>query len=184
MLSEDPILHLVQKTVSGDREALEQLISLQKGSITLKIRRLTNCPEDVEDIGQEVAIRIFQCIGSLKSPEAYYSWLHTLVNRECFRHFAAQTQTEPFDDDQDSEILIAETDVDCLPLACAERHDQRVEIQAALSRMPEIIQRMVALHYGNEMCHREIAEYLNIPVGTVSSNLFRAIQKLRKELYS
>ena len=174
---------LVCRTVSGEQEAFEQLMYSLKSIISLKIRRHIECPEDVEDIGQEVAIRIFQCIGSLKHPEAFESWLHTLVARECLRYFSSNLQKDSFESFSEYDSRLIETDEDYMPLARAERLDMQHEIENVLGRMPEVSQKMVALHYGDEMCYREIAEYLGVSIGTVSSILFRVRRKLRKELY-
>ena len=181
-MSKPSVLDLVSKTVSGDREAFEQLMVLRRNTITSKIFMETKNPDEVEDISQKVAIRIYQNIGTLKSPEAFDSWLNKLVLRECFRHFAAKEPTEYLECSDLTEGMFVETDTDCLPLAYVENLELKEELKGALVRMPEASRRMVILHYEKEMGYREIASCMGVTVGTVSANLNRARNRLRKEL--
>ena len=176
-------LLLISKTVSGDSDAFEQLILSQKNIIFFIIRRLTDCPEDAEDISQEVALRVFQYIGSLKCPEAFGSWLRKLVIRECMRHLAARRPSDPFEDLMDHENQFPETDPDCLPAIYVERLELRSEILTAFAHMPVTLQKVAVLYYLSGMHYREIAEFLDLTIGTVSAYLFRARKFLSEALY-
>ena len=176
-------LLLISKTISGDSDAFEQLILSQKSIIFYIIRRLTNCPEDAEDISQEVALRIFQRISSLRNPEAFGSWVRTIAIRECMHHLAARRPTDPFEDLLDHENQLPETDPDCLPAIYVERLELRAEILAAFTLMPVTLQKVAVLYYLSGMHYREIAEFLDLTIGTVSAYLFRARKFLSKALY-
>ena len=176
------ILLLISKTVSGDNKAFEQLILSQKHTIFYMIRSMIDHSEDIEDISQEVAILIYKYIGSLKCPEAFWSWLDTLVSRVCLRHYAAHDPADPFDSIPDHENLFVETDSDCLPAAHTDLLELRSEIQEALVRMPENLREVATMRYIYGMRYREIADMLGIAIGTVSTYLFRARERLRSEL--
>ena len=176
------ILLLISKTVSGDADAFEQLMISQKNTISYMIRKLVDCNEDIEDISQEVAILIFQYIGTLRRPEAFWSWLGTIITRVCRRHHAARKPADPYDRLPDYENLFIETDSDCLPAAYADKLELHDEIRTALGRIPEILREVVVLHYLCGMRYREIADLLGMTIGTVSTYLFRARGCLRLEL--
>lgn len=176
------LLPLILKTASGDGEAFEQLIISQKNFICYTIRGITNCREDIEDICQEVAIIVFQRIGSLKRPEAFLSWLHTLVVRVSLRLVRARIRLVAFDNDDGLDILYLETDSDCLPAAHIERLELRCTIRTALGRMPETLRIILALYYFRGMRCREIADLLGTTTGAVSVYLSRARDRMRKEL--
>jgi len=173
---------LVSKTISGDREAFEQLLLSQDNAIIFRIRSMAKCAEDAEDIRQEVAMRLYQKIGTLKHPEAFDGWLDKLILRECFRHFAAQKPIVYRDNLCEYEENLAETNTDCLPFAHAEHLESYAEINAALNNMPKRISDMVILHYEAGMRYREIANVLGVTINSVASGLFRARKQLRKEL--
>jgi len=181
MSKQNTIHHLVLKTASGDHEAFEQLFLSQRDIIAYKIRRQINCPEDVEDITQKVALRVFLKIGSLLHPEAFGSWLDTLVVNECNRHFQTKDQTTSLEELPEYENLLIETNTDYLPNAHTERVELKAEIWNNLNRMSEKTKDMFSMHYEYGMCYREIAQYLGMTIGTVSSYMFRAKKRLRKE---
>jgi len=182
MSTQNTIHHLVLKTASGDHEAFEQLFLLQRDVIAYKIRRQITCPEDVEDISQKVAIRIFLRIGSLMRPEAFGAWLDTLVVNECNRHYQTTDRTTSFEELPEYENLLIETNSDYLPSAHTERVELKAEIWNKLYIMSERAGEMFSMHYEYGMCYREIAQCFGTTIGTVSSYMFRVKRRLRKEL--
>ena len=182
MSTQNIIHHLVRKTASGDHEAFEQLYLLQRDVITYKIRRQIACPEDVEDITQKVAIRVFLRIGSLMQPEAFGSWLDTLVVNECNRHYQTNDRTTSIEELPEYENLLIETNADYLPNAHTERVELKAEIWNKLNSMSAKTGEMFSMYYEYGMCYREIAQCFGTTIGTVSSYMFRVKKRLRKEL--
>ncbi|MCL1896644.1 MAG: sigma-70 family RNA polymerase sigma factor [Clostridiales bacterium] len=180
-MSQSPLLPIILKTVSGDSDAFEQLIISQKRNISFIIRGITSCPEDVEDISQEVAVLVFQRISSLRRPESFFLWLHTIVVRESWRLVTARIPVVSFCAVDDSGAWLAETDLDCLPAAHTERIELRIEVCSALRRIPEKFRKVLTLHYFCGMRCHEIADFLGTTVGTVSAHLSRARKRIRKE---
>lgn len=173
---------LINRTISGNREAFEQLILSQKNTISFQISRVTKCREDIEDISQKVAIQVYQRIGSLKYPEAFTSWLKTIVSRECSRHFKSSDQSVSIEDVPGYEDYFHETDTDYLPHVYAEKAEQSKEITKAVNKLPETSRKMVVFHYNGGMTYKEIADRMGVTVSNVSVNLFRAKKRLRGEL--
>ena len=176
---------IVCKTVAGDCEAFEQLLAMKKCSINCKIQSMIGNPNDIEDVAQEVAIRLFQRIGSLKDPEAFNGWLNTIVTRECLKYFATQSRLALPEGDCDSaefEDRFLETDTDFLPSAYTERIELHSRIKTAIDNLPEPNRRMLLLHYEGGKCYREIAAIMGISIGVVCSYLYRTRKRLRKEL--
>jgi len=173
---------LVNKTISGDNEAFEKLISSKKDIISYQIRRNKDCRDEAEDISQKVVIQVFQRISSLKYPAAFNSWLSTIVERECIRHIKSKDQLISIEDHPGIDGLIRETDKDFIPDANVELLEQSKEIKTALKKLPEKSRDMLVLYYNDGMCYKDIAEQMGVSVGTVSANLFRAKKRLRKEI--
>jgi len=175
---------LVSKTVSGDEEAFEKLMGSQMNTIAFQIRRMINCREDVEDISQKVAMRVFQHIRTLKHPEAFSSWLRTIVTRECLMHIKSEGSVISIEDLPGFGGSLFETDRDYLPEAYTERREQEKEISEAVKKLPGKSREMVVLYYNDGMCYKDIADQMGVTVGDVSVNLFRAKKRLRKMLPS
>ena len=172
---------LINKTISGNREAFEQLILSQKNTISFQIGKVTECREDIEDISQKVIIQVYQRIGSLKYPEAFTSWLKTIVSRECSRHFKSSDQSVPIEDVPGYEELFQETDKDYLPHVYAEKAEQSKKITEAVKKLSEASRKMVIFHYSGGMSYKDIASRMGVTVNDVSVNLFRAKKRLRRE---
>jgi RNA polymerase sigma-70 factor (ECF subfamily) len=184
LMSNEILISLVGKTISGDHEAFEQLFLSQQQAIAIVIRRMTTCPQDIDDISQEVAIRIFRHISSLKCPETFGAWLRKLVIHECARHFATRNPITFFESGSLDELenMFAEADADCIPFAHVELLELYAEILAALSKLPKTVRKVAALYCFEKMRYREIAARLGIPVGTVCADLYRARKQLREKL--
>jgi len=173
---------IVSRAVSGDTIALEKLIILKIPFILWIIRSMIDCPEDVEDVSQEVSIRICQHIAALKRPEAFDSWLRTIVRRECIRFFAAKSQYDSVETISGWEDLFVETDMDCLPFGRMKSIELDSAFLSALEDMHEPIRTMLYMRYFKDMRCHEIAAFTGHTVGMVSVALHRAKEKLREKL--
>jgi len=176
------LISLVNKTASGDHEAFEQLLVSQNSLILWIIRRMTDCPYDAEDIRQEVSIRIFRHIASLRHPEAFGSWLRTLVIHECCRHHASRKPCVSLEAIADYESLNADRGPENAPLTHVEKLELKSSLESAVKRLPEHVRNMFYMRYCCDMGCCEIADVTGLKAGTVSVMLFRARVQLREKL--
>ena len=182
MNNQNLIVSLIRKTASGDRGAFEELYVSKRRVITLTISRHSRCHEDIEDIGQAVALRLFRNIAFLRQPEAFDIWLQTIIVHECYRHFATIREALSLETIPWVKELLIETNTDYLPYESVIQRELYANIHAELTRMPETTRQILALHFVIGMGYRKIAEQMGIPTGTVSSILFRARTCLRKAI--
>ena len=184
MNEEYQLTMLVCKTVSGDREAFDQLIRLKMKAISYKIRSFTGVKhsDDEDDIFQTITLRIFERISTLKSPEAFGVWLNTVIKRECLRYLEAKKETLLLDNPEYSVIVPSEKDVDCLPFAHAEKAENLQSIREALRQLSDRARMMMLLYYSQEKSYKDIAHQMGLSIGSVSANLSRAKNKLREKL--
>ena len=176
------LILLVSKSVSGDREAFEQLLDSQHPTILYIIRGMTDCPEDAKDIHQEVSVRLYEKINSLKKPEAFCKWLRVLVKRECIRHLASRKRCVSIETIDEWETLLVETDSELNPFARLERLELGSALESALESLHKPILDIFHMRYSKEMRCSDIADTTGEKAGTVSVKLFRAKEHLRKML--
>ena len=162
------LVSLVNKTAGGDHEAFKQLLISHNPLIHWLIQGRTNCPEDAEDIKQEVSIRIFRHIPSLKRPEAFISWLRTIVIRECDRHIASRRHCLSIETIDDRERLFIETDSDYDPLAHLERLELCSALKTALKTLREPFRNIFYMRYCEDIRNCDIAAVTGVKAGTVS----------------
>ena len=133
--------------------------------------RLTACRSSAEDITQEVFLRAFKSIEQLRDPQAERGWLLAITRNEFARwcRLAAAQRATVSEGEVADPIEGGEVDL--------ERRDW---VQAALDQLEPEFRAVVLMFYFEQMSYTEIAETLEIPVGTVMSRLSRAKSHLKR----
>jgi RNA polymerase sigma-70 factor (ECF subfamily) len=151
---------------------IAQLVADHHAAVYRYAYRLTGAEADAEDLAQQAFLLAQQRLTQLREADRAGGWLLTIV-RNCFlksrRHPAASL--EPFQEEQLAAEVVALPDwID------PER------LQQALDRLPSEARAIVVLFFFEDCSYKEIADSLQIPLGTVMSRLSRAKSKLREEL--
>lgn len=137
--------------------------------------RLAGSATDAEDLVQEAFLIAQQKLGQLRSRKAARSWLFTIL-RNCF--IRNRKRLRPVSAGS------IELNIDNVPEETA--RDEEIDgerLQKALDRLPPKHRTMLAMFYFEDIPYREIAQQLDMPIGTVMSRLARAKSRLRTELY-
>ena len=153
--------------------------------------RLTGTVQGAEDLVQETYVKALRAFAALREPEAVGAWLRQILTRLVFdRH-----RTEP------REMLVGDLeeldrfslydlvwDEDPLPYSdnlhgdfLAQFDDE--EVRRALLALPEAYRVPLVLLYAEELSYREMAEMLEVPIGTIMSRLHRGRKILERELW-
>lgn len=137
--------------------------------------RLTGCAADAEDLVQEAFLIAQQKLAQLRSEKAARSWLFT-IERNCF--IRSLKHTRPVS------VGSIGLNIDSVPqeTSCDDEIDSD-RLQEALDRLPPKHRTMLAMFYFEDIPYREIAQQLDMPIGTVMSRLARAKSRLRTELF-
>ena len=185
---------LVERTVSGDATAFEQLFVKYRQRLFGVAWRLVRNEDTALDVVQEAFVRAFQQADKLRGEARFYPWLRRIaVNLAIDQMRHARRGVEVgFDEAQFGEG--AEAAVDRLPAAQDDRAERESPLrqselsefsgalQGALEQLSEAHRAVFMLHASEGMSYREIAEALNCNIGTVMSRLFYARKKLQELL--
>ena len=160
---------------SGPDETFDRLLEAHGPALRAMLRNLCRHPQDVDDVWQDAALRVWRSLRDrprLRDPRA---WLATVAYRAYLDHAARRPvpPAEGFDRADDASPTAHEAAV------LAER---RLEVRQALDGLPADLRALVALHYTAGLSLRETAAALGLPVGTVKSRLHAALNVLRGEL--
>jgi RNA polymerase sigma-70 factor (ECF subfamily) len=151
--------------------------------------RITGNPADALDASQETFGIMFRKLGDFRFESKFSSWVYRIAVNASIDHkrrssTRALTSLEagvestrgdaPKYDVQDERIE--------MPIAAASRHELEVEIQAAIARLSPKMRAITVLRYVENLSYDEIAESLQISLGTVKSRLSRAHEALDREL--
>jgi RNA polymerase sigma-70 factor (ECF subfamily) len=136
--------------------------------------RLCGCPNEAEDLTQQTFLIAQQKLQQLREPERACSWLLAVV-RSCFLKSLRKTRPIPAQDVD----LIVEHVADKTPEV---EEIDREELAAGLAELPDEFRLVLLMFYFENLPYQEIAEQLDVPIGTVMSRLSRAKGHLRRRL--
>jgi RNA polymerase sigma-70 factor (ECF subfamily) len=153
---------------------IAQLVADHHRSVYQYAYRLTGSVQDAEDLAQQVFL-IAQCkIGQLRNIDAAKRWLFAIL-RNCF--LKDKQRRRP------ALAIDLDLDVDLIPEEGLPEEIDGERLQAALNRLPEVFRLVVVMFYFEECSYREIADQLEMPIGTVMSRLARAKAQLRSMMF-
>ncbi len=135
--------------------------------------RLTGRVEDAEDLTQQTFLIAQQRLHQVRQPERVLSWLFAIL-RTCYLKNERKSLPVP--------ATAIELDVDSIPDGVSEKAIDEELLQAAIDELPDEFKLVLVMFYFEECSYKEIAERLQIPIGTVMSRLTRAKGRLRARL--
>ena len=174
---------LVEKASKGDKDALCELCeSIAKGVLFKVTYILGGRPSSVEDVSQEVLIRVCENIENLRSPKAFKAWLGRIIINEKNRYLSKNIrQAEVLDIDDYLEEPSEESE-DFIPQEYVENRELRGRVMQAIKKLPMRQRETIILHYYDGFSVTEVARILDVTTQSVSKNLGIAREKLKKEL--
>ncbi len=170
---------LIERCQMGDKAAFGVLMSRHQTRAFQYALRLTKHVEEARDVVSEGFIRVFRAIHQFRSNSAFTTWLYRIL-RNCFldmrkrKSLPIVASLDAVRETDDGEIQMQVVDTGLSPLEHAQKKDHSSRVRRAIAELTEIQRSMVILYHGEQMTYEEIAERLNLPVGTVKSRLNRA----------
>jgi RNA polymerase sigma-70 factor (ECF subfamily) len=162
---------LVARCLAGEQDAWNDLVrsySRYVFAICSQGYRLQGA--DAEDAFQDVFVRVYGRLGTLRNPEALRPWIAQLTRRVCLDRIAAGKREEP----SDAEPAGIEITVDEL--------DEAFAVREALEELPEECREVLDRFFCRDESYRTIGEELGIPAGTIASRISRCLGRLRQRL--
>jgi RNA polymerase sigma-70 factor (ECF subfamily) len=159
----------------GEREAFDELIQRWHGPIWQYVRSL-NDDDAAQDIAQDIWLRVLRGIGGLRDPAKLRSWLFGIAHRTWIDTLRKKYAVVIADIDEVDQRELPE------PGLSEDLEQELAAMEHELTRLPAIEREALTLFYLRELSLQEIAQALEIPVGTVKSRLHRARRLLRREL--
>lgn len=169
--------HLVTLARRGDRPAFERLVHRHLRAAYAVALSVLGEPADAEDACQDAFITALERLEDCRRPERFRAWLLTIVRNRArsLQRRSAVRRTLPLE----RAYAVAAPDG---AARLAELSELRDRLRDALGTLSEVQRQVVVLHDLEGWRHREIAESLEMPVGTVRSHLHHARRALRRAL--
>ena len=171
---------LLSRAQKGDSAAFESIVRAHEATVFhLALRQLGN-REDAEDAAQEVFLKAYTCLSSFRAESKLSVWLYRITSNVCTDFLRRRRETVSLsredEDGEPMELELPDERVD--PAALAERKDLREQVGKALQALPPDAREILLLRELGGQSYEEIADTLEIDLGTVKSRIFRARKKL------
>lgn len=168
---------LVERAARGDRRALEVLLDRHTDRVHAICRRIVLDPEDALDATQEALIAVARGITRFDGRAAFTTWIHRIATNAALDELRRRRRRVPTSPPR--------TDLaDAGASALEQRVAAKLDVDAALGELPDDFRVAVVLRDLCDLDYPEIAEILEVPVGTVKSRIARGRRSLATRLGS
>jgi RNA polymerase sigma-70 factor (ECF subfamily) len=175
----------------ADQAQFADLTMEYMGSLYSAALRMTRNPADAEDLVQETYLKAYRAFGSFKEGTNLKAWLYRILTNTFINSYRARKRRPEQTDIDDVEDLYLYRRLGGLEAVNAGRspeeevleHFTEAEVKAAVEALPEQFRMAVLLADVEGFSYKEIAEILDIPIGTVMSRLHRGRKSLQKTLH-
>jgi len=179
---------LIERCRAGDIAAFEPLVEKYRQRVWRLAYNVLRDREEAWDVAQEAFIKAYQALPSFRGQSAFYTWLYRItmnVAADRARSRAAQGRafgTERVPEEDWERVITDPNPGEASPADAASRREERRKIMQALDRLSEDHRQIIMLGDLEGLSYREIADTLEIPMGTVMSRLHNARKRLRDVL--
>ncbi len=171
---------LVQQIVNGNSNAFRFLVSKHQGLVVHIVGRIIQQQEDVEDICQEVFIRVFNKLIKFRGESKLSTWIARIAYNTSISHLRKRKYSEQSYDEQPG-LILGEKD-DSLNQKRVEKEEIKEYLLKLIDDLPVHYRTVLTLFHLEEFSYREIEEITGMPEGTIKSYLTRARNLLKEKL--
>ena len=186
MASDIPDQQLIAAAIQGDQQAYTAILHRYRGSIYNLIYKMVHNRVETEDLVQEAFIKAFAALATFNDDYAFSTWLYKIAINNCIDHFRKRRlKTFSMDtpiESKDGTIKREISDSSYLPDKPLLNKEKNQLIEQAIAELPEKYRISIVLRHNEEKSYEEIAQIMNIPLGTVKARIFRAREMLKKKL--
>lgn len=170
----------IRRVQAGETEAFETLVRRHQKAIFNLLYRWFGNYDEATEVAQEVFLSAYRAIHRYRSQAAFSTWLYRIA----VNHAKNRSKSLTASRDRLLRLEAADPIEDATsdPAATAERQEIQKRVQEALTSLPEHEAAVILLHDLQGLAQDEVAEVLDVPLGTVKSRLHRARTALKAKL--
>ncbi|MFN7911245.1 MAG: RNA polymerase sigma factor [Bacteroidota bacterium] len=174
--------NLVRQAISGNQKAYAELLNRYRESVYYMMVKMCNNKDDAEDLTIEAFGRAFKKLEQYSPDYAFSTWLFKIASNNAIDFIRKKKQAMLFSldnktnvHDSDSENHSANLKANSLDPEEHYIRKQKIDtVRLIVDKMKPKYKEMVELFYFQEMSHEEISKKLDLPIGTIKAQLFRA----------
>jgi RNA polymerase sigma factor (sigma-70 family) len=175
-------LGLVKRAVLGDQKAYAELLSKYRDAIYFMLLKMVNNSDDADDLTIEAFGKAFKSIHQYTPNYAFSTWLFKIATNNCIDFIRKRRGGSTISIDQsieDPDEIPIHIQTDDLDPEESMINQQKIKLMRdVVSKLKPRYRKLVEMRYFNELSYEEIAKELELPIGTVKAQLFRARELL------
>mgnify|MGYP001265220125 FL=1 len=175
--------HWVVLAVKGDEKAYSELTQKYQKPLYFHVRKMIRNPDFAEDLVQDIFLKAFKSLKNYKNDYAFSTWLYRIATNhtiDYLRKKKLETLSIHADDSDDTHATIQLADEDSFTDEPMIRLERKNKVHEAIDQLPEKYREVILKRHIEEKSYQEIAEEMDIPLGTVKAHIFRARELLYK----
>ncbi len=182
---------LVERSRKGDMQAFGSLVAKYQDRIYNLVLRMVGRPSDAEELAQETFLRTLERLSQFRGGSQFYTWLFRIAANLAISHrrragkvrFQSMTGPEDCDENQSAALTASMAQRrEARPDEAAHSAEVNRRVMQALEELDEEFRLVVFLRDMEDMDYAEIADVLELPVGTIKSRIHRARNMLKDKL--
>ena len=175
---------LIEKAQKGDASAFNQIVSAYRRRILGTISRVIGRPEDVEDVSQEVFVRLYFSLEQLRTPEVFEPWLYRLTVNACYDYLRKSRRKPEFrmSDLSEQQVMMADAAAGSrLQDDEADKRRTKDTVHELLAAVSEEDRILLTLKEVEGLSLKELEKIYNVNENALKVRLFRARQRVLKK---
>jgi RNA polymerase sigma-70 factor (ECF subfamily) len=178
---------IIERAHKGDQMAYTQLLDLYRESIYFLVLKMVNSSEYAEDLTIEVFGKAFSNLKQYQPNYAFSTWLYRIATNNCIdfirkQRISTTSIDNSFDDGEGDKMYIQIEEGGLNPEEKAIKKQKNKYLKEVVKKLKPHYRKLIELRYFKELSYEEIADELEMPLGTVKAQLFRAREFLAKLL--
>ncbi len=181
---------LLQRARAGDQTAFGQLMRAHYEPVFRTVFGILRNEHDARDVTQEVWVKVWQELPRFRGDAKFTTWVHPIAVRKSLDHLRKRRRWFdrflPFasagEDAPPEAVMVAEPSTETTARDEAEGGERREQLQRALEALPPKHRAVLTLREVQGLTYEEIAQAMELPIGTVMSRLYHARKMLAQKL--
>lgn len=173
MLSQDPDYECLQRVREGDLGAFNQLVLKYRNRVMGIAARMIGDRAEAEDLAQDVFVKVYHGLKNFQGEALFSTWLYRITANSCLNHRKRRRNRDKLAQgvDDPNQVFSAQSSN---PHSLLENKELRIGLEKAIQALPQEQKMVLILRDIEGLSYEEIAESLDIELGTVRSRLHRA----------
>jgi RNA polymerase sigma factor (sigma-70 family) len=177
---------VIEAALAGSQKAYTQLMDRHRPAIFHIINKIVRDDEVANDLVQETFLKAFSALASYRAEFRFSTWLYKIAANCSIDHLRkkrlqALSLDRPIET-KDGTVELEIADYSYHPERDLERKEQSFSIDEAINSLPPGYREVIIYRHKEDKSYEEIADLLDVPVGTVKARIFRARELLKKKL--